>query len=405
MMHVEVDRRALMRGLKSASAAAERNASIPILSTLLLRADDLVELTGTDLDIERTAVVPVAGRVGEAGGEFLVENPRELLAVLKEASSKTCVLTTESVAERERIIWTAGELSTRGACVMHPDDFPRRHVVPHFLCATIGEDFAHAVRRLLPAISTEETRYYLNGIAIRHVGGKRYRLSATDGHRLHIADVTLADAGGPRWKGDVIIPRYVIASMLDVVAASPDGACMEFGISRSGNDATGLPDPAPKPDKPNAVRFGGVGDAVSCKLIDGTFPDVVKVVPAGVQTSLAISRAALRRAVAAANALRLKRSTPLPVRLFFTDGYLAVSAKTADGIEASCAVAAMSTAARIETAFNGNYLIAALDALGGDNVVLEWDAEANDDGLLTSPCKISTPDDGDFYTVLMPMRA
>lgn len=401
-MQIEIDRRALMRGLKAAQSAVQHLSTVPILSTVLVRANGALELMGTDLDLERRVSVPIAA--GKGDGEYLIEDPRALLAVLKEASSATVELSAEPVACADRLTIKAGALVVRGSHEMHPDDFPLRHVTPHFLRATVGADFATAVRRLIPAISTEETRYYLNGVAIRRLGGARYRLAATDGHRLHIAEVELADAEGERWMGDAIIPRHAIVPMLEVIDATPDGARIEFGVSRGGNADSGLTDPAPKPDLPNAVHIGGSGDAVSCKLIDGTYPDVEKVFPQGCEVQINVKRADLRRAVAAARALARGRKAVAPVRIVATRHELTVGWRTPEGMESSMTVPADLVGAPFEVGFNSGYMIQALDVLGGDVVQMQWadtPVEPSGAGL---PCKLTTPDDARFFAVLMPPR-
>lgn len=308
-MQIEVNRRALMRGLQAANSVVERRTTAPILSSLLMRANGSVELIGTNLDMERRVQVPIAD--GKGAGEYLIEDPRSLLAVLKQASSKTVQLTADPDARDERMQWCAGIIKTRGRRDMDPGDFPMMHMVPQFARATVGADFLRAVRRIFPAIGTEETRFYLNGIAMRHLGGWSYRLAATDGHRLHIAQVELPDVDGDQWPGDVIIPRRAVLKLIDIVAASDAGAVIDFGSYLTGNAAPGkMPDPAPKHDRPNAVRIMDRADMIVSKLIDGTFPDVMRVVPAGVQTSVRVKTSDLRRAVAAASAGMVVRYSP-----------------------------------------------------------------------------------------------
>lgn len=406
-MQIEVNRRALLRGLKAAATVTEKRSTIPILSSLLMRANGSLELMATDLDIERQVTVPIVEGVG--AGDYLIEDPRALEAVLKEASSERVQLTTEPLeGGGHRIEWRAGPIATRGPRNMDPVDFPRIFLTPHFVEATVGADFLRALRRLMPAISTEETRYYLNGIAIQHLGDWSYRLAATDGHRLHIAQVELPDAKGDQWGGDAIIPRRTLARLLDILAGAKDGARLSFGSFLTGN---GVPktlpvDGSPRATAPNAVRIAGDGDSVTSKLIDGTFPDVMRVVPAVAQTTLRVKTADLRRAVAAARA-GMTGSHFRAVRITVGHGgQLTVSSAGADGFETSVVIDAEATAHGFQIGFNGNYLMQSLDALGGEVTVMAWDALPGEgySGVAAAPCKLIDPADDKFFAVLMPMR-
>lgn len=406
-MQIEVNRRALLRGLKAAATVTEKRSTIPILSALLMRANGSIELTATDLDIERQVSVPIVEGVG--AGDYLIEDPRALEAVLKECGSERVQLTAEPIeGGGHRIEWRAGPVATRGPRNMDPVDFPRIFLTPHFVEATVGAEFLRALRRLMPAISTEETRYYLNGIAIQHLGDWSYRLAATDGHRLHIAQVELPDAKGDHWGGDAIIPRRALARLLDILAVSKDGARMSFGSFLTGNGApTTLPvDAAPRASAPNAVRIAGDSDSVTSKLIDGTYPDVMRVVPGMAQTTIRVKTADLRRAVAAARA-GMTGSVFRAVRITVgKDDKLTVSSACADGLETSVVVDGEATASGFQVGFNGNYLMQTLDALGGETTVMAWDAVPDEGyaGVAAAPCKLTDPTDDKFFAVLMPMR-
>lgn len=405
-MQIEVNRRALLRGLQAAGSVIERRTTVPILTTMLMRANGSLELTGTDLDTERRVSVPIVE--GAGAGDYLIEDPRTLMAVLKQAGSERVQLTSEDFEGGTRIEWRAGPIATRGRHEMHPSDFPVLHLSPSFEM-TVGDDFLRAVRRLVPAISTEETRYYLNGIAIRHVGDWSYRLAATDGHRLHFAQVELPDGTGEHWKGDAIIPRRAIERLIDVLAGAKDGARLSFGQYLRGNaDPATLPvDAIPAADVPNAISLAGVGNKMTSKLIDGTYPDYMRIVPSVAQTTLRVKTAELRRAVAAARAgLIAKRSAGVRIAVA-SGGNLTVSSAGSEGLDTSVALNGEASAAGFQVGFNGDYLVQCLDALGGEFTVMQWDALPGAEGaglLSATPCKLTDPSDDKFVAVLMPMR-
>ena len=124
---------------------------------------------------------------------------------------------------------------------------------------------AELIDRTRFAISTEETRYYLNGIFL-HVSDEDQpvlKAAATDGHRL--ARYTLPQPDGAAGMPDVIVPRKAVAELRKLLEESLDGN-VEIDLSAS------------------KVRFtlGGEGGVVlTSKLIDGTFPDYSRVIPTG----------------------------------------------------------------------------------------------------------------------------
>jgi DNA polymerase-3 subunit beta len=263
MTHLLIEGRALAAALKPIVATVEKS-TIPILQSVLMRAEagELV-LTGTDLDIWTTTTASVS----EIGDDFAAcLNLRQINSIARMSGSS--MLSVKSMPDEKASIDIGdGDMhfELTGYAV---DDFPtpKEYTFANETTFT-NNQFASIVSRLLPFISTEETRYYLNGIHITST-----LMEATDGHRLvrieHKAEIST----------DVIVPRKVamLAARLDV------GERMKIAFA----------------DLAVKLVFGST--SMICKCIDGTYPNTDKVVPKrdGVTYSVSLDAAVARNAVA-----------------------------------------------------------------------------------------------------------
>lgn len=420
MTKIELNRAALVAALTDVLTVAEKRSPAPVLTAVHLRIEGmLATLTATDLDMDRSAIVAIEGDdivPGEV--EALITSPRRLLAVLKAAKGDLVRLDVKPAHGDDKAAqhWHIGTLETVTSSELHVDDFPRPKVITDEWSALVGGDFARALARVSPAISTEETRYYLNGIAMRHVGGWSYRLAASDGHRLHIAQVELPDAPDAPWKGDVIIPRKAVDVMRAVLAGCKWEAALRFGNSAPSNAAPATLADAPGASARDMTRMtlhpqDETGWMVS-KLIDAHFPDVMRVVPVippeGARLWLRADRRALIDAVRAVS-VGLRKGAVRALRLTLVNDGQTLRIATASCGEGLASAATVAADASVEAGkcqftvgFNGQYLLDTLRSFTGDEAVLEWDQ--GPEVAARWPCKITDPCDDKFFAVLMPMR-
>jgi DNA polymerase III sliding clamp (beta) subunit (PCNA family) len=244
-----------------ASKVIERRNSIPVLSALLIEVEPCgrVTLSGTDLDIlARIELQADAGETIEPGRLCLDAGPlSDALAKARKDSDRVRLTQTDS----NRATLKAG----RGVWALRGHDaelFPALAYVPApDMSAPIpAGQFLADLKALAPAVSTEETRYYLNGYAMqaRDMAGRdSLVMVATDGSNMAAASRPMP-AGLAGWQ-DAILPRKTGAVIL--AAAKIYDAGEAVTLSRFGNDSAGKV----------AVRFGPV--RIVSKLIDGTFPD------------------------------------------------------------------------------------------------------------------------------------
>ena len=394
---MQVDRLALIRALKTVTPVTERRNTIPILGAVRIHADTSLAIEATDLDISvRTSLEYTGSRVS-----YCQAAADKLIPLLK-ASSASAV-TIEHDKEKGATL-APGELSAKLGHGHSEADWPTLTPVSDHWSAQVGTEFMDKLKRVSLAASTEETRYYLNGVYFHHVADWTYRLVATDGHRLIYANVELPDApdgkelahiGGGNGSGGIIIPRKAIATLMRLHAERRDEP-IRFTICQ----------PGPSNDKPDAavlaknvgktqVRFAIGETEMRSKLIDGTFPDYTRVIPQeGAHTS-EMALADLRRVAGALVDFLPERTRALKLR--FEKEKLIVEANSPEQGVAQLTIPSQTRGGDFEVGFNGRYLLSALTAAGGE--VVHFSTEST-----SAPTLFYDPASTDVRTILMPMR-
>ena len=227
---------------------------------------------------------------------------------------------------------------------------------------------AAAFARPAFAVSTEEARYYLNGIYL-HRDGDRLRAVATDGHRLARLEIE-ASAGGEDMPG-VIVPRAACAWL----AARKAACTLTVGATKIAADFDGL-------------RF-------VAKLIDGTYPDYNRVIPTGNDRILSIDKGALAAAVERVSAVSAERRRA--VKLAAAENLLTVTCSDPDDGTATDEVPCQWSSPPLEIGVNARYLLDNLAALKGAEA--EFAMAAAGTFIL-----IRDPAYGTALYVLVPMR-
>jgi DNA polymerase-3 subunit beta len=369
-MKLTIERAALLRSLNHVQSVVERRNTIPILANVLLHAEDgSVKLTATDMDI---AIVEAAPADVHAAGETtapahtLYEIVRKLpegAQIELEAGDDKLVLN----AGRSRFVLAA--LPTADYPAMREDDLPHNFTMP-----------ANALRRLIDrtrfAISTEETRYYLNGIymhAAEMDGVAVLRAVATDGHRLARVEAPLPEgaAGMP----GIIIPRKTVNELRKLI-----------------DECDGDIDVALSDTK---IRFAFGETVLSSKLIDGTFPDYEKVIPTGNDKLLEIDCRQFAAAVDRVATISTERSRS--VKLEISPNNLTLSASSPEAGSAREEIEVSYDKEPIEIGFNSKYLLDIAQQVEGETVQMLLA-----DGA--SPTIVRDTADSSALYVLMPMR-
>ncbi|MEP5517432.1 MAG: DNA polymerase III subunit beta, partial [Bauldia litoralis] len=239
---------------------------------------------------------------------------------------------------------------------------------------------ASALKRLIErtqfAISTEETRYYLNGIYLHVVtvdGKPMLRAVATDGHRL--AQAQLEAPSGAEGMAGVIVPRKTVGEIQKLVEEPEAELTVEISETKI------------------RISIGSV--VLTSKLIDGTFPDYVRVIPQGNDKILKVDKATFSGAVDRVSTVSSERGRA--VKLSLSDGKLELSVNNPDSGSASEEIAVEYPADAIEIGFNSKYLLDVASQLESETAEFRF----ADPG---SPTLIQDDEAGNALYVLMPMR-
>ncbi|RWF56472.1 MAG: DNA polymerase III subunit beta [Mesorhizobium sp.] len=371
-MRVVLERSNLLKSLNHVHRVVERRNTIPILSNVLLSAEGAtLEMKATDLDLEVTEATPAKV---ERGGATTV--PAHLLydIVRKLADGAEVMLKTDEDGNAMTV--TSGRSSFRLQCLPQ-SDFPElsagsfSHIFRLDSVALKG-----LIEKTQFAISTEETRYYLNGIYLHthDADGKlKLRSVATDGHRLARAEID-APAGSEGMPG-IIIPRKTVSELQKLVD-DPDVAV-----------TTELSD--------TKIRFTIGSVVLTSKLIDGTFPDYQRVIPTGNDKKLIIDRQSFAAAVDRVSTISSERGRA--VKLSIGEGQVTLAVNNPDSGSATEELAADYSSDAIEIGFNAKYLLDVAAQLTGTEAKFML-ADAG------SPTLIHDMADETTLYVLMPMR-
>ncbi|MBB5712208.1 DNA polymerase III subunit beta [Sphingomonas xinjiangensis] len=369
-MKATIERATLLRGLSHVQSVVERRNTIPILSNVLIEAqpNGALRLMATDLDLQIDETIPAA--VDQPGA--ITVSAHTLFDIARKLPEGSQV---ELSAAEGRITINAGRAKFTLATLPR-DDFP---MIAEGELPTTFELPAETLKQIIDktrfAISTEETRYYLNGIFLHVTDDPQpvLKAAATDGHRL--ARVTVARPDGAEAMPDVIVPRKCVAELrklLDEV----DGS---VGVSLSGSK----------------IRFD-LGQAIlTSKLIDGTFPDYSRVIPTANDKILKIDPKSFMQGVDRVSTIATEKTRA--VKMALDRDKITLSVTSPENGAAAEEVPGEYVALPFEIGFNSRYLMDILGQIESDLVEVHL-ADA------AAPTLIRENDQSPALYVLMPMR-
>ncbi len=375
-MKISIERAALLRSLAHVQSVVERRNAIPILSNVLIEASGAtLRLNTTDMDISivegTEAAVAVAGATTTP-----VHTLHDIVRKLPDGAQVELALEDDG----GRLALRAGRSSFRLSCLPR-EDFPalEGEGLPHEF-AMSAADLRTVIERTRFAISTEETRYYLNGIywhAKEENGVQLLRAVATDGHRLARLEMPLPEgaAGMP----GVIVPRKTVNELHRLIAEAE--ASVQIGLSE------------------NKIRFSFGDIELTSKLIDGTFPDYERVIPVGNDRAMTVATKLFREAVDRVSTISTEKSRAVKLMLGPgpSGGGLTLQATSPDAGSATEELEVAYADESMEIGFNARYLLDIATQIEGE----ELKFELADSG---SPTVIRDLADEASLYVLMPMR-
>ena len=239
-----------------------------------------------------------------------------------------------------------------------------------------ADDLKGLIDRTRFAISSEETRYYLNGIYLHAAtsgGVPVLRAVATDGHRLARVEVPLPE--GAVGMTGVIVPRKTVSELRKLIEEASQDVTVSLSESK--------------------IRFAFDNAVLTSKLIDGTFPDYERVIPEGNDKVLEVDCKAFSQAVDRVSAISTEKSRA--IKLAVDKGGLTLSASSPENGSAVEELEASYESAPMEIGFNSRYLMDILAQIEGDAARFAM-ADA------ASPTVVREVADSSAVYVLMPMR-
>ncbi len=371
-MKISIERGALLKAIGQAQSVVERRNTIPILANVLIEAEgNEASFRATDLDIE---VVDKAPAQVERAGATTVSAVTLHEIVRKLPDGALVTLTDDGTSGRLTV--EAGR-SNFSLATLPREDFP---IMASSEYDTNFAAPAPVLRRLFDkskfAISTEETRYYLNGVYMHIASGENgqvLRCVATDGHRLARIDAPLPD--GAEGMAGVIVPRKTVAELRKLL--DDDEQTIAVSVSET------------------KVRFAAPNITLTSKVIDGTFPDYTRVIPQGNTRRMEVDAAEFARAVDRVATVSSERSRAVKLSLDEDRLILSVNAPDAGAAEEELSVAYSDEP--LDIGFNAKYLLEIAGQVDRENAVFLFNSSGD-------PTLMREGNDETAVYVVMPMR-
>jgi len=370
-MQLSIERAALLRSLNHVQSVVERRNTIPILSNVLIKAENsALTLTTTDMDLEINE--SVAATVATPGATTAPAHTlHDIVRKLPDGSDVELELN----AEGTQMTVKAGRSQFKLSCLPTGDfpelgtgELPTQFSVP-------AADLRAIIDRTKFAMSTEETRYYLNGIYLHEAGNEGVpvlRAVATDGHRLARFEMPLPE--GATGMPDVIIPRKAIGELRKLVDEAAD--TIQINLSES------------------KVQFAFDHIVLTSKLIDGTFPDYNRVIPEGNDKIVEVDPKMFTGAIDRVSTISDGKSRALKIAL--QGKQMTLSASSAESGSATEELE-VNGDTDLEIGFNAKYLLDITSQISGEGCRLTLADPA-------SPTIIQDNGDPSALYVLMPLR-
>jgi len=371
-MKLTIERGMLLKMLTHIQSVVERRNTIPILSNVKFDApDENLSLNATDMDLDIVETVPADVEV-----HGTTTAPAHTLFDIVRRLPEGSQVKLDSSGDSGSLVLTSARSRFTLTC-LPTEDFPilSSGELPYNFNISAGNlrDVIDCTRF---AISTEETRYYLNGIYLHEavkVEEPVLRAVATDGHRL--ASVEVPRPEGAEGMPGVIIPRKTVTELRKLIEETSEDIAIAMSDTK--------------------IRFAFEGAVLTSKLIDGTFPDYDRVIPTANDKVLEVDTKSFADAIGRVSAISTEKSRA--VKLALANDNLTLSASSSENDLAVEELSVNYKADEIEIGFNSRYLQDITQQISGPSARLTL-ADA------ASPTLVQEVGDESVLYVLMPMR-
>jgi DNA polymerase-3 subunit beta len=367
-MNLTIAKDQIIAGLQAVQNVVTSRTTLPILSNVLMRASEgKVEFTATDLDV--TVACSVEAKIVKPGATTVPV--KKLFGIVRELNGGEIEIETDE----KNVTSIRSGSSYFKIHGLAAEEFPPLPKFKDDKKVLLQQDTVRAMlKKTSFAVSTDESRYVLNGIFMSLKDGKM-TLVATDGRRLALVDEEVEIS--EKSTGEFIVPAKAI-SELNRLLQDKGEIEIKFGENQASF--------ALKDDK-------GFSVLLITKLIEGNYPNYRQVIPGEARERIPINREELLQALRRAEIMTSEKANS--VKLSFGKNQLSITANSPEVGEARETLAVNYKGKEMAIAFNPRYLIDPLAALGEDEVFIELIDELSP-GVL----KINGP----FLYVVMPMR-
>lgn len=365
-MQIKINREVLLKPLINVTGIVERRHTLPILSNLLLNANNNnIQLTATDLEMQIS--LNIASEIKEPFSTTV--SAKKFLDICRSLPEGIDI---DMLGKDSRMTVKAGK-SRFNLQTLPAADYP---IMTKVSGETIKIQISQlAFKRLLKqvefAMAQQDIRYYLNGLLLE-VNENKLNLVGTDGHRLSFTSATLNQ---PYEKSEVILPRKTVIELIKLLDDSDEEVLIEV--------ATGQ------------VNFSFGEISLISKVIDGKFPDYNRVIPTAHGNTFTANRVEILTAMQRASILSNEKYRG--IRMVLSPNNLKLISTNTEQEEAEEELEISYNQENLDIGFNVTYLIDVLNNTQQENINFSF-ADAN------SSCLITVPEDSDYKYVVMPMR-
>jgi len=370
-MKLKIKKDEILKGLQRIQGVVEKKNTMPILSNMLLIADDSgVEIVATDLEIGLRG--RYAAEVEKPGA--VTVSAKKMFEIVRELPAEDILI---KVEENNWVKIQSGHSQFK-LVGLPKDEYPALpDVAEEGMIVIEGDTLRDMIKKTLYAVGENDARYVLNGLFVHMTqtkAGLNIRMVGTDGHRLSMID-RVVDA--THKEESVIIPKKAMVELRRLL--EEDAPKTEFRLGFSKNHAL----------------FKRDSLVMVSKLIDGNYPNYLQVVPAKSTKKITVSKDVFTHAVKRVSILSKEKTNA--VKLQLEKDRLILSTNNPEVGEATEELSVDYKGEAIAIGFNSRYIMDVLTAMDRENISLELS-----DAL--SPCLISEEGDEHYKCVVMPMR-
>lgn len=365
-MKFSIKRDLLLQPIQLVSGAVERRNHLPILSNFLLDVSEQnLRMTGTDLEVELTGSVSLSGAVRAGKTTVPAKKFLDIVRSLPENADVT-------IEQVDTKLFVKSGRSRFSLVTLSADNYPNSESLnPEIEFNVSPSSLKSLIDQTQFAMANQDARYYLNGLMLE-IEGSLLRAVSTDGHRLALSHCFI-DTNLQRKQ--IILPRKGVAELLRLLDIDEEKLTLVIGDS--------------------SLRVQ-TGDALlTCKLIDGRFPDYNRVLPKGGDKVVLAERDKLRQCLLRASILSNEKFRG--IRFQLESGVVKITANNPEQEEAEEFLDVEYQGEAIEIGFNVSYLLDVLNVIQTPQIKLTFiDSQ--------SSVLIESDDEIEAMYVVMPMR-